>query len=203
MDQTARTTAVAYQPTCIYSAKEKMELANSLRILQIGAGKRKIRGATTVDINPRVRPDIVWDLNEYPYPLADDSFNAVVCEHVLEHLENVIGVMEELHRVTLNGGRVYIRVPHYTSYNFNTDPTHVHSFSSSSFDYICTGTELSQYDYSPLHFRKLYARMTTKSTKPINLLLMRLMNANLEFYERHLAYIIPGHELTFVLEVVK
>src|SRR5689334_7975502 len=75
-----------------------------LRILHLGAGSRKVVGAVTVDINPRLSPDIVWDLNDFPYPLGDNSFDVVVCEHVMEHLEHVVSVMEEIHRVLRPGG---------------------------------------------------------------------------------------------------
>src|SRR4051812_20591304 len=115
---------------------------SELKILHIGAGRRKIAGAVTLDINPRVSPDVVWDLNVFPYPFEDALFDVVVCEHVIEHLRDVIWVMEELHRVSKPGGRLYITVPHFSSLNFNTDPTHVHAFSSRSFDYLCLGTEL-------------------------------------------------------------
>src|SRR6476619_6278252 len=126
----------------------------AISVLHIGAGKRKIRGAVTLDINPRVNPDVVWDLDVFPYPFPDSAFDRVVCEHVIEHLSQVISVMEELHRVTRPGGRVHITVPHFSSLNFNTDPTHVHAFSSRSFDYLCVGTDLVCYDYSTAHFRK-------------------------------------------------
>jgi len=172
-------------------------------ILHIGAGKRKIRGATTLDINPRCSPDVVWDLNVFPYPFTNDRFDIVVCEHVIEHLDDVIRVMEELHRVTKGGGRVWVRVPHFSSLNFNTDPTHRHAFSSRSFDYLCIGTDLVRYDYSPVCFRKLVGRMDMGPRTLFNRLLMRVINRNLEFYEEHLAYIVPGQELLFVLEVVK
>jgi SAM-dependent methyltransferase len=176
---------------------------NGPRILQIGAGRRKLLGATTLDINPRVDPDVLWDLNVFPYPFPDDTFDVVVCEHVLEHLNDVIRVMEELHRVARPRARVWIWVPHFSSYNFNTDPTHIHAFSSSSFDYLCLGTELVQYDYSTVRFRKLMARMMMRSSNPLNRLLMRVINRFLLFYEEHFAFIIPGQELQFVLEVVK
>jgi SAM-dependent methyltransferase len=172
-------------------------------ILHIGAGKRKMPGAVTLDINPRVEPDVLWDLNVFPYPFPDNTFDLVVCEHVLEHLQNVIHVMEELHRVSKPHGRVWIRVPHFSSLNFNTDPTHVHAFSSRSFDYLCLGTDLVEYDYSTVRFRKLAGKMTMRPLTPFNRLLMRLVNRYLTFYEEHLAYIIPGQELLFVLEVVK
>jgi len=121
----------------------------------------------------------------------------------MEHLDDVIGVMEQLHRIGKPGARVWVRVPYYTSLNFNTDPTHRHAFSSRSFDYLCLGTDLVHYDYSTARFRKLTARMTMRPLTPFNRLLMRLMNSNLSFYEEHLAYIIPGQELLFVLEVIK
>ena len=174
-----------------------------MRILHIGAGRKKIVGATTLDINPRLNPDVVWNLNEYPYPFEDSTFDLVVCEHVIEHLQNVIGVMEELHRVTKMGGRVLIRVPHFSSLNFNTDPTHVHAFSSRSFDYLCVGTPFVKYDYSTAHFRKIVGRMDMQPHTGFNKLVMRLTNRWLLFYEEHLAYIIPGQELLFVLEVIK
>lgn len=173
------------------------------KTLHIGAGRKKIVGAVTLDINPRHNPNVVWDLNDFPYPFADSEFDLVVCEHVIEHLREVISVMEELHRVTAPGGRVIVRVPHFSSLNFNTDPTHIHAFSSRSFDYLCIGTPFERYDYSTVRFRKLVGRMDMQPHTPFNRFLMRLINRFLGFYEEHLAYIIPGQELLFVLEVAK
>jgi SAM-dependent methyltransferase len=178
-------------------------LMRDKKILHIGAGRKKIVGAITLDINPRHNPDVVWDLNDFPYPFADSEFDLVICEHVIEHLRDVIRVMEELHRVTRPGGRVIVRVPHFSSLNFNTDPTHVHAFSSRSFDYLCMGTPFERYDYSTVRFRKLVARMDMQPPTLLNRALMRLINLFLLFYEEHFAYIIPGQELLFVLEVVK
>ena len=172
-------------------------------ILHVGAGLRKIKGAVTLDINPGLTPDVVWDLNQFPYPFGDNTFDIVVCEHVLEHLQHVISVMEELHRVSKPGGKVWVRVPHYSSLNFNTDPTHTHSFSSRSFNYLCLDHDELRYGYSTVRFRKLVARMDMRPPTPFNRLLMRALNCFLPFYEEHLAYIIPGQELLFVLEVVK
>jgi SAM-dependent methyltransferase len=177
--------------------------AVTCKTLHIGAGRKKIVGAVTLDINPRHNPNVVWDLNDFPYPFADSEFDLVVCEHVIEHLREVISVMEELHRVTAPGGRVIVRVPHFSSLNFNTDPTHIHAFSSCSFDYLCVGTPFERYDYSTVRFRKLVGRMDMQPYTPFNRFLMSLINRFLGFYEEHLAYIIPGQELLFVLEVVK
>lgn len=186
------------------SPQTEKKLTNAeQRILHIGAGLRKIKGAVTLDINPLLEPDVVWDLNMFPYPFPSDTFDLVVCEHVIEHLQQVIGVMEELHRVCRPGGRVLVRVPHFSSLNFNTDPTHVHAFSSRSFNYLCIGEPEQRYGYSTVQYRKLVGRMDMRPLSPFNRLLMRFINRYLAFYEEHLAYVIPGQELLFVLEVVK
>ena len=172
-------------------------------ILHLGAGQRKIRGAFTVDINPRTNPSLTWDLNQLPYPLPDDQFDVIVCHHVLEHLDNVLGVMEEIHRVGRAGARVFIRTPHFSSWQFYTDPTHRHPFTSRSFDYFIPGTALHAYDYSLARFKKHRVALDVTPRDPLSNLLTALINRNLSFYEEHFAFLLPRDELYFDLEVVK
>ena len=106
-------------------------------------------------------------------------FDAIVCHHVLEHLDNVIAVMEEIHRLGRPGARVYIRTPHFSSWQFYTDPTHRHPFSSRSFDYFVPGTALFAYDYSPARFRKRRVALDPRPRDPLSNLLTALINRNL------------------------
>ncbi|HUK19300.1 MAG TPA: methyltransferase domain-containing protein, partial [Bryobacteraceae bacterium] len=69
-----------------------------MKILDVGCGIHKQPGAVGVDRNPASRADVLADLDHYPYPFADNSFDRVTAIHVIEHLENVIGAMEEFHR---------------------------------------------------------------------------------------------------------
>ena len=172
-------------------------------ILHLGAGRRKIRGAVTVDINPCLAPTLVWDLNRVPYPLPDNSFDAIVCHHVLEHLDNVVAVMEEIHRLGRPGARVFIRTPHFSSWQYYTDPTHRHPFAARSFDYFVEGTALHAYDYSSARFRKRRVALDTQPRDPVSNLLTWLINRNLAVYEEHFAFWLPRDELYFDLEVVK
>ena len=41
---------------------------------------------TTLDINPDHNPDVLWDLEKYPYPFADNTFDEIHAYEVLEHL---------------------------------------------------------------------------------------------------------------------
>ena len=53
--------------------------------------------------------NIVGSLKEMP--VADGSFDAVLCTQVLEHVADPIEVLRELHRIIRPGGRLYLTVP--------------------------------------------------------------------------------------------
>jgi len=54
---------------------------------------------TTVDINERSNPDVVHDLDEFPYPFEENEYGTVWMIHVLEHLENPDQALEEAKRI--------------------------------------------------------------------------------------------------------
>jgi SAM-dependent methyltransferase len=57
-------------------------------------------------------PDLVINLDETPrLPLADASFDLVICTDVLEHLEHLHRTFDEIVRVMAGGGRAIISLP--------------------------------------------------------------------------------------------
>jgi SAM-dependent methyltransferase len=94
--------------------------------LNLGCGEFRKEGYLNLDISPVVKPDLIHDLNKFPYPFQDSQFDLIEADHVLEHLENPFLVMKELHRITKNKGWVIIRVPHF-SRGF-THPEHKRGF---------------------------------------------------------------------------
>lgn len=62
-----------------------------------------------LDPVPDYNPDIIGDIHNLPF--ADSSKEAILCLAVLEHVENPIKAMEELHRVLKPGGKLLIYVP--------------------------------------------------------------------------------------------
>src|SRR4051794_36479256 len=106
------------------------------RTLNLGSGKRYDENAVNLDITPSTNPDVVHDLDESPWPFPDDRFDRVEAIDVIEHLASPLAAMGEIHRITRKGGTVLIALPHFSSANAYTDPTHRSFFGYFSFDYV-------------------------------------------------------------------
>lgn len=93
--------------------------------LNIGSGFKRIDGYLNVDYDSNVNPDFVVDLEKGILPFDDDSVDAVIAHHILEHIgENFLTFMKELYRVCKDGTVIDIEVPHHRHENFFGDPTH-------------------------------------------------------------------------------
>ncbi|MGH7282615.1 MAG: hypothetical protein ACRELY_13900 [Polyangiaceae bacterium] len=119
---------------------------------------------------------------------------------VVEHLDDVIGTMEEVHRVCRRGASVKITVPHFSSSNAFTDPTHQHYFGYESFHYL-TG-EHAHSHYTKSRFRR---RVTSIIFRPsiVNRAVMRFAAKFPEAYEQRWAWVFPAWFLYVELEVIK
>ncbi len=87
----------------------------AIRKLNLGCGAFNKEGYVNVDVGgEHSNPDVVHNLNEFPYPFSSNYFDLIEADHVLEHLENPFGVMQELHRLLRKDGQLIIRVPHFS-----------------------------------------------------------------------------------------
>lgn len=123
--------------------------------LSLGCGEVRFEDAIHVDINERSAPDVVHDLNVIPWPWEDEQFDEVIGEDIIEHLDSVVGTVEEAHRVLRTGGVLKLRTPHFQSLNSWIDPTHKWHLTEHSFDYFDPDTGFGQKYayYSPCKFK--------------------------------------------------
>jgi SAM-dependent methyltransferase len=105
-------------------------------VLDVGCGSSKLPGATGLDISADTDADIIHDLDAFPYPLEDDSFDHVVMQDVIEHVADPMRVVAELHRAMRPGGRLQLRTPHFSSVLAYGDPTHRHYYSTNAIRYF-------------------------------------------------------------------
>lgn len=170
------------------------------RILHLGAGQKYDPAAVNVDLVAATGPDVVHDLDQTPWPFPDDRFEEVRANDVLEHLDDLVSVMEEIHRVCRDGATVRVTVPHFSCANAFTDPTHRHYFGRFSFDYFTGENELGFYSSS--RFKSKKATIIFRPSL-VNKVIWRLANRYPWGYEQRWAWIFPAWFLSFELEVIK
>jgi len=103
--------------------------------LDLGCGEAKRPGYVGIDRTPAPGVDIVRDI-ERGLPFCDNSVVEVNCSHVLEHIQDLIFVMNEIWRVCRPGAIVHVEVPHSGTPQAFQDPTHVRYFNEYSFGYF-------------------------------------------------------------------
>ena len=162
------------------------------RILDVGCGNNKAKGALGIDVNPDTKADVLHDLNQFPYPFKDNEFDIIICKQILEHLDNVGMFLEELYRISKKGAKVLIEVPHFSCYCAFGDPEHKRSFSHFSADFLTRKGKFKVVK-DEITFHKSFRKYK----------LHRLFNKFPRAYERFWTFIIPAEHLHFELEVVK
>jgi SAM-dependent methyltransferase len=121
-----------------------------LKVLDVGCGWKKTPGAIGMDSLAASAADVVADLNDR-WPFPDSSFDRVVANHVLEHVPDLVHVMDEAWRVLKPGGTFVLRGPHFSSPELVwSDPTHRRGLSVSMFRHFTPGTA---HPYSKAQFR--------------------------------------------------
>lgn len=121
------------------------------KVLNLGCGKVRIPNSIGVDrVKIENYVDVVHDLDITPYPFKANSIDEIHFYHVLEHLQQPIKKLEELHRILKPGGVIYMRVPHFSSLGAFTDITHVRPFGYFSFDCFEKG------DYQHFYTEKVF-----------------------------------------------
>lgn len=64
---------------------------------------------TTTDLNSPLA-DVKADICQLPF--ADDQYDFIICNHVLEHIPNDLQAMREIYRVLSPGGTAILQVPY-------------------------------------------------------------------------------------------
>ncbi len=193
---------------------------NKMKILELGPGYNKFyKEAVTIDINPLCKPDILHDLNKFPWPLKDNEFDIIYSSHCLEHLVDIDRAIEEIYRIAKHNALVIIKVPHFSSRIAYIDTTHKHYFSIHSFrNYtplfshlgnrnVIFNIEKIRLVYQPpliLELLPKWCKLFSPIINFINDFVSSLANFNIEFCERVWCYYVGGFgEVQFYLRVVK
>ncbi len=174
------------------------------RILDVGCGINKLPNAIGIDRNPASHADLLVDIDSFPYPFDDNSFDRIYAAHVIEHVADVMQTMEEFYRLVKPAGVIFLATPHYTDFSSFCDPTHRWHLTSYSFRYF--GVDHGGFGY--------YSGIGLRQVK-VHVKLLRLWRyLGFEllvngwprfrlFWEHYLCYLIRGKLIEFEFEVIK
>lgn len=174
-----------------------------MRVLDVGCGRNKRPGAIGVDYNADTAADALADINGGRLPFRDSVFDRVELIHVIEHVENVVQTIEELHRVLKPGGVLRMETPHYTDFSSFCDPTHRWHLNSFSFRYFTEEGGFSYYSRSRMRQKSLHVKLLNLWKLLGFEFLVNRSRSFRKFWEFYLCYIIRGKAMVFEFEVVK
>ena len=82
--------------------------------LNLGCGNKIKKNFVNLDKFETFKPDIVHDLEKFPYPFKDNSADYILLSHILEHIGNTFeifnNIIKELYRISVNNCIIEIRV---------------------------------------------------------------------------------------------
>jgi SAM-dependent methyltransferase len=153
-------------------------------------------------------------LNKPLAELPDNSVAEIYSRHTLEHVDALLPLMGELHRVTKPDGRIEIIVPHFSNPYGYSDPTHVRFFGLYSFYYFSDESDQPRRKvpsfYIPERFTveaiRIHPMKRSVLSRLFGSLVKWFMNrsvARLDWYERNLCWWLPADSIRFVLKPKK
>lgn len=107
--------------------------------LNVGCGRNVLDGWINLDAAALPGVDLVADLEcvrQAPIDLAESSVQEFLLSHVIEHVRDSLGLMQELWRLAAPGALAVVRVPHGGNDEAWEDPTHVRPYFVQSFSYF-------------------------------------------------------------------
>jgi predicted SAM-dependent methyltransferase len=180
--------------------------------IDIGCGSSKCSpDATGIDIADIPGVDIVGDALEILRGFENSSVGNVYSSHFLEHHENPAAILKEMIRVTVPGGALELRVPHFSDPWYYSDPTHKHMFGLYTFAYYFTNNQFSRQlpKYSLIEGAKIERiRLRFGSTRPFYIrhaykkiiqLIVNSCNFTQELYEEMFSSIFNCSEIHVII----
>jgi SAM-dependent methyltransferase len=117
----------------------------------------------TMDHDPNCGADVVHDLEEMPWPFADDTFDEIHAYCVLEHLgrqgdyRSFFAHFAEIYRVLKPGGHLYAICPSRTDKWAWGDPSHTRMIQPESLVFLSQAQYAEQVGKTPMtDFRWLW-----------------------------------------------
>lgn len=169
--------------------------------LNIGCGKNARKDCINLDTVKLPGVEVVHNLDKYPWPFKDNTFEEVYCFSVLEHLNDIIKPLEEIHRISKNKAKIIISVPIASGVGAFADPTHKVFYEYTSFDYFKPDNYLNY--YSKARFNIIKRKLVFYRWLGLFTWFFNLSGFLQRVHTIFIAPILPAYSLEVELENVK
>jgi SAM-dependent methyltransferase len=147
-----------------HTYKELLIGAGSNRVKKLAInGRQEWANLVTLDINADHKPDVVWNLENIPFPFDDNEFSEIHAYEVLEHTGQqgdyvfFFAQFSEFWRILKPGGCLIGTCPSKTSPWAWGDPSHKRIVQPENFVFLDQSEYVKQVGVTPMSdFRYLY-----------------------------------------------
>lgn len=167
--------------------------------LDIGCGPKKAPGFVGMDRHDYGDTDIIWNVEQYPWPLDENSCDELRSWHLVEHLKDLKPFLNEVHRVGKNGALFQFATPHFSSRDSWNDPTHIQHYSLHFTDIFTDGYLKGQWGNFELVDRRLSFGSFLYTWR--SRLIFKVIGA--KHWEKFFAWRHPASAIYVTLKVVK
>ena len=179
-----------------------------MRKLNLGAGEEILKDFDNHDIDPREGINLIFDFNKPKFPIKDNTYDYIFCNHSLMYIKDFSNLFNELYRISNNNAIIEILCPHVSS-NLGMSIFMHHLFSIISFDEV-EGVGGSEFGHGRfklvkkmiLFREKRSSKIMIAISKPINYIFN--INGFMQILaDRFVSRIIPFYSIYWKIKVIK
>lgn len=122
--------------------------------INLGSGANYRKEYVNIDANKNVKADLYLNLETDALPYPDSSVDYILMMHVLEHIQNIVHLLNECHRILKPDGILELEVPNAASLagieNAFGDIFHVRFFSPTALWMLTGSRDVEDYRLTEL-----------------------------------------------------
>ncbi len=107
-----------------------------MKRLNVGCGRDIMKGWVNLDCIKAEGVDVIHDLEIFPYPFKENSFDFIWVAQIIEHLNNPEKFVKEIWRISKPGAKIVIGTVHFSAPTVWGDITHKRPYQSDTFNYF-------------------------------------------------------------------
>jgi 2-polyprenyl-3-methyl-5-hydroxy-6-metoxy-1,4-benzoquinol methylase len=179
-----------------------------MKQLNLGCGEDIREGWDNQDYTNFKGVNLVFDLESKDWPIEDNTYDFILCNHIIEHVQDIWGMFNNLHRVCKPGGIIKIEVPHYSLNAAFTQIDHKHYFGLDSLSIL----EEKDFQNKTLPFKVLSQRILWRGEKSSKIMqavswsINKITNCSHGmqlFIDRFFSKLTPYYFMEYTIEVIK